>query len=199
MDYFLRSARLSESHETWHWLSIIWYQLGKVEAAVKAAESALRLNPSSSKTIELYTEYLYIARQFEKLGDVLAKGQEHFQQQSWFWIATGSHAFGLGNMQEAEQALQKAYQLEPKQLKVILALSTFYMKQDHFDENIAILKEGLQLHQSREIYQRLANHHKLVGRFHDALGYYNVLIQRNQASEIDFLDAAQLAWITGDF
>ena len=89
--------------------------------------------------------------------------------------------------------------MHPKELKIILALSTFYIKQEKLDENIKVLEQGLEHHQNREIYRRLATSYKLVGDFKNASHYYNLLVNTDQARAEDFLNAAQLAWVTKDF
>ena len=199
LKYFLQAARLHETSETWRWLSIIWYRLNQVDSAIKAAEASLRLNPTESTTVELYTEYLYVAKQFDKLGRILAQSQERFHSESWFLLAKGSHAFGTGKSKEAESFFLKAYQLEPTELKVILALSAFYIQQEQLDANIAVLEQGLKHHQNREVYQRLATSYKLLGDFKNARHYYELLINTEQTHAQIFLNAAQLAWITKDF
>ncbi len=197
--YLLRSATLRSSSETWRWLSLVWYQLRQVDSAIKAAEESLRLNPTEAVTVELYTEYLYVAKKFDKLGKILVQSQERFGQETWFLIAKGSYAFEVGQFAEAEEAFAKAYRLEPTELKVVLALSTFYIKQKQLDENITILQKSLTHHRNSEIYRRIATSYKLLGQFKNANRYYELLVNTERSHAQDFLNAAQLAWVTKDF
>ena len=124
-------------------LARLSWQLDDVDGAVREAERALALDPSSTR-VRLFLGRLYnLRRDFEGLDRVLRDANgEPLDADAAF--ALHQVAIERQDLAEAEALARKLMVLEPDQLRGLLALASVHETRKEYDEAEAVVRQGLE-------------------------------------------------------
>ncbi len=161
-------------------LGNVYSQAGNTAAALKALESAVRINPSLAESrtnlgniylqqgrvneaIAQYRQALRIipddAKTYNNLGNA-------YMQQDWFSDAIGAY--------------EKAIRLDNKAVDARSNLAILYSKLGMYDKAVWVLKEAIEIDPSRsQLFSRLASIYFDSGKYPDAVKEYKRALQLN--------------------
>lgn len=103
--------------------------------------------PSGADTLE----------NWQRAESTLARMTQHPRFGVEQWLALGAARHHLGDIPGMAEAAQRAYALEPDNLKVVHQLTTAYMRQNRFAEALPLF-EAHATGEAREHYQFVSNH-----------------------------------------
>ncbi len=157
-------------------LSRLAWQLDDVEGAVREAERAFALD-SESLEIRLFLGRLYrLRRDFAGLDRVLrdAEGRPLDADSTY---ALYQVAFERGDLGEAENLARQLAEMEPDQLRGILALATVYGQRSDFESAEAVVRGGLDSFPDHFLlYMRLAQIERARGNRSGEIAVYREVL-----------------------
>jgi len=157
-------------------LSRLAWQLDDVEGAVREAERAFALD-SESLEIRLFLGRLYrLRRDFAGLDRVLrdAEGRPLDADSTY---ALYQVAFVRGDLVEAENLARQLAEMEPDQLRGILALATVYGQRSDFESAEAVVRGGLDSFPDHFLlYMRLAQIERARGNRSGEIAVYREVL-----------------------
>jgi tetratricopeptide (TPR) repeat protein len=144
-------------------LAEIAWQLDDIEAALREAEIAFELDPDSTG-VRLFLGRLYrLSRNFEGLDRVL-RDSDGKPLDADAADALYQAAFERGDLDAAESLARELQELEPDQLRGVLALTTIFEQRQDFDAAEATIREALEDFPDHFLlYTRLAHIHRARG------------------------------------
>jgi len=157
-------------------LSRLAWQLDDVEGAVREAERAFALD-SESLEIRLFLGRLYrLRRDFAGLDRVLrdAEGRPLDADSNYVLYQV---AFERGDLVEAENLARQLAEMEPDQLRGILALATVYGQRSDFESAEAVVRGGLDSFPDHFLlYMRLAQIERARGNRSGEIAVYREVL-----------------------
>jgi tetratricopeptide (TPR) repeat protein len=157
-------------------LSRLAWQLDDIDGAVREAERAFELD-SESIRIRLFLGRLYrLRRDFEGLDRVLrdAEGRPLDPDSTYVLYQV---AFERGDLVEAENLARQLAEMEPDQLRGILALATVYGQRSDFESAEAIVRRGLDSFPDHFLlYMRLAQIERARGNREGEIAVYREVL-----------------------
>lgn len=160
-------------------LARLSWQLDDVDGALRSAERALELDPSSTST-RLFLGRLYnLRRDFEGLDRVLRRVDgEPIDADAAF--ALHQIAIERRDLVEAEALAKKLILLEPEQLRGLLALASVYEARREFDAAETALRDGLERFPGHFLlYMRLAQLEHARGNRAGEMAIYRELLEEH--------------------
>lgn len=160
-------------------LARLSWQLDDVDGAVREAERALELDPSSTR-VRLFLGRLYnLKRDFAGLDRVLRTSTgEPLDADAAF--ALHQVAIERQDLDEAESLARKLMELEPDQLRGILALASVHETRKQFDEAEAVVRQGLERFPGHFLlYMRLAQLEHTRGNRPGEIAIYRELLEKH--------------------
>jgi len=144
-------------------LAEIAWQLDDIEAALREAEIAFELDPDATG-VRLFLGRLYrLSRNFEGLDRVL-RDSDGKPLDADAADALYQAAFERGDLDAAESLALELQELEPDQLRGVLALTTIFEQRQDFDAAEATIREALEDFPDHFLlYTRLAHIHRARG------------------------------------
>lgn len=158
-------------------LSRLSWQLDDVDGAVREAEVALALDPSS-RTVRLFLGRLYrLRRDFDGLNRVL-RDEAGVPLSPDSTYALYQVAFEQGDLDRAEGLAQQLLETEPDQLRGVLALAAIFEQRGDFDSSESIVRAGLDSFPNHFLlFMRLAEIERTRGNRSGEIAVYREVLE----------------------
>lgn len=130
-------ARQPDSDKGWAVLGDAYLGAGAPDAARKAFESGLRINPANVEILhglgDLYTQAGQLEQGYQLLRRLLALRPDYVVG----WASLGANYLKRGNVDEAERAYRKALSLQPDAWQVMILLGNLELQRGRATESAA--------------------------------------------------------------
>lgn len=148
---------------------------GKVDEAVIAYQKTLETDPNYAPALSDYATILALKGKLKESEDLYRKAITQKPQEALYHINLArvlSKQGGDNNKEASRRELLKAYDINPKDLTVLQALSKSYLADQEFDKATDILAEALVLYpKSAGVHDQLSFALACAGRLQEALTY----------------------------
>lgn len=148
---------------------------GKIDEAVIAYQKTLETDPNYAPALSDYATILALKGKLKESEDLYRKAITQKPQEALYHINLArvlAKQGGDENKEASRSELQKAYDINPKDLTVLQALSKSYLADKEFDKATDILAEALVLYpKSAGVHDQLSFALACAGRLQEALTY----------------------------
>lgn len=186
---FQEAARLQPDYATVHALAHALEREGRSAEAVPWFEKRLQLQPSAIAHLELGMIYAKVGQSeqsIEHLDEALQAGLPQ-EQQLLAYKQLGFLCQQAGRYREARQALEKALELDPRDLTVLSALGDTLVQLGAVERAIELFEKLLASQPSPELHFKLGMLYLKIDRTTQALKHFE------QAAQGDLPEAQQVA------
>jgi len=169
--------------------------------ALAAYERALHLDPTNFFAWYGKVEALRHARRYADARSNIAEAMRRFPRERVFLDALGSVNYEQSDIPAAEQAFRRSIALQPDAVTAYANLTAVLMRQNHADEALRVLQQGLQVRPSASLYGNLGNILFLRGDYVGAADAFENAVSPTRGAPGSYLNWANLAdtllWIPG--
>jgi serine/threonine-protein kinase len=174
---------------------------GSRDDALASYDRALRLDPANFFAWWGKVETLRHARHYADARSSIAEAIRRFPRERVFLDALGSVYYEQADLPAAEQAFRRSIVLQPDAVTAYANLTAVLMRQNHADEALRVLQQGLQVRPSASLYGNLGNILFLRGDYVGAADAFENAVSPTRGAPGSYLNWANLAdtllWIPG--
>lgn len=174
---------------------------GHGDAALAAAERALRLDPGDLLALYAKANILLRMRRHDDARQLIADAEHRFPGVNLFADLAGTLRFQRGDYAGAEQAFRRSLRLEPGGTQAYANLSAALLRQNRGDEALQVLQRGLQIRPSGSLYSNLGTALFARGDYAGAANAFTHAVSAAKGGPNDYLRWANLAdtlrWLPG--
>jgi tetratricopeptide (TPR) repeat protein len=181
--------RLDQGDLVFKAASILSDNLNSREKAVELFEELLEISPGHSKAVRVLAEYYYDKENWEKASplfhiittelDSLAK-----KEQVELYIKAGKISLAVDEVEKAADYLEKARELEPTSLHVLIELAELRYRREEWDGAMSLYQALLVAHRDSisteniaEIYCKLGGIKQIKGDTLKAISFYDKALE----------------------
>jgi len=175
------------------WIGLHMQHIGRIDEAVAAFEQSMReysWDADSPYRIGL------IRVEQGRIDEALSMFREALAREGEFpevLAAMGRIEFQRGHLEEAEKRARESLRLYPNYEAALVLMARIRAQQDRFDEEIQLYEQALREGAGADIVINLALRLEELGRFEEALGWHEALIESPKAEAFERARAATWA------
>ncbi|MBU1241199.1 tetratricopeptide repeat protein, partial [Myxococcota bacterium] len=171
--------------------SIYSDKLGEKVKAVELYEKLLEIEPGHPKAVKMLTDYYSETKQWAKAAPLLhvittESGSLSKSEQVKLFLKAGRIALAIDKVDNAADYLEKARELEPTSLDVLLELAELRFRREEWDGALSLYQALLVAHRDSlsknkiaEIYTRLGSIKETNGDTLKAISFYDKALEFN--------------------
>jgi len=171
------------------------------DKALASFEKALALEPTNIFAWRGKVAALNSAQRYSQAIQLAQQGLEKFPQERFFADALGTVYTRQNNFAEAEKAFRLSIQLQPDAVVAYAGLNMVLEFQNHSDEAMQILQQGLQIRSSEQLHGNLGTALFIRGDYVGAAASFEAAVSPTKGNPNSHLAWANLAdtlrWIPG--
>lgn len=178
--------------EAYYYLGATYYKTQKYELAEQYLTQALDKNPSDQRTMQTLIEIYDMNKDNTKKLVLMEKIAQNSSDEE-LWLAIGNIYDEQGNKAKAEEAFQKALQIDPEFSNGVIRYGFFKYEAGDFNGAIPLLEKGAELFPDNELLSdRLAAAYFKANRISEAITKYEARIKSDPQNLQAYLSVAGL-------
>jgi len=178
--------------DAYYYLGSVYYKQGKLEQAIQNLELNLEKNPQHTQTLSILIDIYEKTNQAAKRLNAMEK-LATINENEELWLTIANLYSEQNNIAKAEEALQKALELNPNYIEAKTRLAFLLYDNNRFDEAIPYLEAIFDKYPENELVStRLANAYQKANRLDDAIAKYENTIKNNPQNTMAYLSAVNL-------
>jgi len=178
--------------DAYYYLGSVYYKQGKLEQAIQNLELNLEKNPQHTQTLVILIDIYEKTNQTNKRLNAMEK-LATLNENEELWLTIANLYSEQNNIAKAEEALQKALQLNPDYIEAKTRLAFLLYDNNRFDDAIPYLEAIFDKFPENELVStRLATAYQKANRLDDAIAKYENTIKNNPQNTMAYLSAVNL-------
>ncbi len=188
--------------DAYYYLGSVYYKQGKLEQAIQNLELNLEKNPQHTQTLSILIDIYEKTNQTAKRLNAMEK-LATINENEELWLTIANLYSEQNNIAKAEEALQKALELNPNYIEAKTRLAFLLYDNNRFDEAIPYLEAIFDKYPENELVStRLANAYQKANRTSDpaevaainkkAIDILNTLITNQPNNAIAYMNMAAI-------